>query len=95
MKQAFSLFVSLLSIYIYPKLRGKETDLVDRATNSDKSTYAIFRIAALVLNLLLKLLEMKMVENARTLVVTIKRIPIYSRLNPSRRLIRSRNRFCE
>lgn len=36
MKQAFSLFVSLLSIYIYPKLRGKETDVVDRAINSDK-----------------------------------------------------------
>lgn len=37
MKQAFSLFISLLPIYIYSKLRGKETDVVDRATNSDKS----------------------------------------------------------
>lgn len=37
MKQAFSLFIPLLSIYIYPKLRGKGTDMVDRATNSDNS----------------------------------------------------------
>lgn len=37
MKQACSLFICLLSIYIYSKLRGKETDVVDRATNSDKS----------------------------------------------------------
>lgn len=37
MKQNFSLFISLLSIYIYPKLSGKETDVVDRKTNSGKS----------------------------------------------------------
>lgn len=37
MKQTFSSFITLLSTYIYPKLRGKEMDMVDRTTESEKS----------------------------------------------------------